>query len=259
MKTRTKSVLQVLLLVLTVSFLVTGCKEEPKKTEKKIGQAGSAVQMFLRNMEFKRYEQMHAQTVNSREKLIFVQSITQTPIVVKNAAVLSDRCSDTDGDCEVNVSMDVTDITSAFAAYIVNLRLSRDPDSTRSPFFFSPNILGIEKFIPIRQTWRVVKLDGAYFIDMGAGGEKTARHENIMNYVLDAGVTEEDINKKSVDEKIDSASMWLIFLSMDLNLSPEEMKTIIRNSAPLVDASIRNLSYMAEKMKANGVKSKTGI
>jgi hypothetical protein len=237
---RTKKGLVVLILALSmlsvIFFLTTGCEQ------KKLSPGGLLVNSFFKNWEFKRYAQMHSQTVNSREEDIFVNALAKTPIEWKKFSIIDEK--QVGEDWEVTVSMEVTDVKSSFAACMVNLKY--DPRTGPGPrkFLASPALLGIQQYMPIKQTWRVVNLDGKYFIDVCAAGSKKQRHENVMNYFLDTS----DIIVFPSKDKFLSASFWLAEVMMDLNIPEAEANAIIKESRHLGDKAEQNIMKLLSKI-----------
>lgn len=213
------------------------------------GPAGKTVQAFLKNWEYKRYKDMWAQTVHSRREEVFVEHMEGTPIRMRNPAVLSEELVGDDWD--VVVFVEVTDVTCAFAACVLNLKYPPDPDSGQSSFRLTPNFLEIEKFRPIRQTWRVVNLNDKYLIDLGAGESKINRKDNVMNYVLDSS----DIDKfpalpgSEAEKEALAVSVWLAMVSLDLGLSQREIKSAMREAKPMVEMANENLRDLIYKFK----------
>jgi len=146
------------------------------KAEKPLGNAGKEVRTFFKNWEYKQFLKMHGQTVHSRNEDVFVTEMAQTPIRWRNLVILSEKQSG--DDWEVNLSMEVTDITSAFAACMLNLKYPPDLNSDHPAFRFSPAALKIEQWMPVKQSWRVVNLDGKNYIDLCAGDSKGDRQQH---------------------------------------------------------------------------------
>lgn len=236
-------------------------KPDPPKNEKAntavtatktLGPAGKLVQSFFKNWEFKRYEQMHAQTVNSRDKKIFINRMMETPIAWRNVAILSEEPSD--DDWRVTVSLEVTDVPCAFAACMVNLKYTIDRESEAPSFMMSPAFLDIQEFMAVNQTWRIVSLDGEHFIDVCAGSSKGKRHENIINYVLDAATLGDFPSRFVSSSKSDrvaiSASSWLALVCMDLKIQAEDAGDIMIKSRPLFRKAEDNMKNIVEKIKS---------
>lgn len=256
-----KTIGKVLFFVLFVTLLFSGCgkqdgvKGEMANNEIKavnpLGPAGKLVQSFFKNWEFKRYKQMHAQTVHSRDADIFVKRMEGTPIEWRNLKILSEEQSGSDWD--VNVSVDVTNVTCMFAACMVNLQFPKDKNSDMPDFHLSPSFLGIQKFMTMNQKWKIIGLDGEYFIDMGAMGSKVKREDNVMNYVLDAGSLADfpmELGPNREDQIILKASMWLAFVCLDLAIPKEDTEGILIKSKPLYETAKKNLKELAEKIRS---------
>lgn len=253
-------------LVVVLAFLIlvpSGCsKNDPValkgekvnseiKDIKTLGPAGKAVKLFFKNWEFKQYEKMCSQTVHSRDEEIFVQRMRETPIEWRNLVILSEEASG--DDWEVSLSLEVTDVASAFAACVINLLYTSDKDSKKSAFRLTPSFLAIQRFMPINQTWRVINLDGKYFIDLCVVGSKGKRHENVMNYVLDAGILNDFPAISAVPSKSDgmaiSASAWLAMACINMNIPAEDAESIMKEAVPLVDTAKVNLKQLITKFR----------
>jgi len=222
------------------------------KSTDSLGPAGKMVRSFFKNWEFKRFKQMHAQTVNSRDKELFIKYMEGTPIQWRNLSILSEDASG--DDWSVNLSVEVTDVTCAFAACMINLTYPLKSDSGEPTFEMSPAFLQIQRFMPVNQTWRIVNLDGEYFIDICSGESKGERHENVMNYVLDAsgiiGIPTESLPLSKENKIALSASSWLAIIRMDMDIPMEEIEGIMRKSVPLFKQARSNLKELIKTIKS---------
>lgn len=236
MQTKMKVVFLLAILVSVLAF-ASGC-------EKKLGPGGALVNSFMKNWEFKRFAQMHEQTVHSRERRIFIDQMEKTPINWRNFAILSEK--QVGEDWEVGVSLEVTDVQSAFAACVLNLQYAPEEVFRKRNFTATPALLGIERFTPIKQTWRVVNLDGKYFIDVCAAGSKRQRYENIMNYILGAGSI--GFFGSNRENKFLSAAAWLSLAMIDLNLPADQAKEIMEESRRLNKKAEQNMLKMLERI-----------
>lgn len=228
---------------------------EPNQTitaNSEVKEAGKFVQSFFKNWRYERYKEMHAQTVHSRPSDTFIRLISQTPIRWKNARILSQVSNGDDWD--VLLSVDITDTVSAFAGCMVNINTSPDPDPNKSAYRFSPEFLGIEKFMTVRQEWRVVKLDNTMAIDIGAGASPIKRHSNIMNYVLDAGYInvppsgDEGLNEK---QKYNATIEWLATVFVNLDIPVAKTGEVIISAKPLSLQGVRRLGELVKTMREN--------
>lgn len=252
-----KSIERCLVLMTLFVLVVCGCdkKEEPVKS---FGPAGKLVQSFFKNWEFERYQEMHAQTVHSRREEFFVKFMQETPIEWKNMVILSEEPYG--DDWKVTLSVDVTDVACALAACRLNAKIPSAPGSSLPDFAMTPRFLGIQKFMPIKQVWRVINLDGKYFIDICAAESKGERHENIMNYVLDASDMDSVLpipeGASSEDKEALVVTAWLTKIVMDFNIPmenmPEYLGGVVSNSLVLANEAVKNIAELIEKRKPMG-------
>jgi hypothetical protein len=220
----------------------------PVEPVSKLGPAGQAVETFFRNLEFERYREMWAQTVHSRNEDVFVDCLKTTPIRCTNYRVVSEEREGENW--SVTVAADLTEVTSAFAACMINTQIADDNEKV-SRFKFKPAMLGIEEMAPFRQQWRVIKLDNRYLIDLGAGESKVERHSNFMNYVLDAAriVDFGATGKDSENSGVGRAAAWLTIVAGDLGLTQEQSGKVIENSVPLFKQGMIKLKEFLAKAK----------
>jgi len=234
---RKSSIAMVLITMTTLILFLAGCG---LIGDKKLGPGGSLVQSFFKNWELNHFSQMHAQTVNSRDQGFFVERMLNTPIERRNVKILSEK--QVGKDWEVEVSMEVTDIKSALASSLINLQHYPKKDSLKRNILVTPAFLGIQEFMPVRQTWSVVNLDGKYFIDICSTGSKKMRHENIMNYILDAGLL------LPLRDWQEAAGTWLEIVMRDLNLPIEDADRIIDASLVLKERGEKELLRKVDRL-----------
>jgi hypothetical protein len=229
------------------------------KVVKDIGPAGKVVQSFFKNWEFRRFKQMQAQTVHSRDEDFFVEQMEKTPIQWRNLSILAER--ESGDDREVDISLEVTDIPCAFAACMVNLRSPQKDKAGKLAFWLTPESLEIQSFMPVKQTWLLVKLDEKYFIDVCAAGSKKKRHENVMNYVLDASDLEflpfDALGGSDENKLMTAASAWLAGVFLNMNIPVEESKDVIAKSKPLFDKAQVNMKDLVDSVKSIRGKTKS--
>ncbi len=221
---------------------------QPIEPVSKLGPAGQAVETFFRNLEFERYREMWGQTVHSRNEDVFVDCLKNTPIRCTNYRVVSEE---KDGEnWSVSVAADLTEVTSAFAACMINTQITDDDKVAR--FRFKPLMLGIEAMAPFKQQWRVIKLDNHYLIDLGAGESKVLRQSNFMNYVLDAARIMDfgAAARGSTNRGVSQAAAWLAIVSNDLGLTQEQNDKVIEDSVPLVNRGLLKLKEFVDQSKA---------
>jgi len=234
-------------------------KAEPVKAKaameisasKKLGEAGTLVRSFFRNWEYTRFDEMHDQTVNSRRKDFFVKCLKQTPINCRNVEILSEKRVGDDWDVEL--ALEVTDVTSALAALVVNT-IAPPGNNSDHIFRFSPHFLKIERFMKLKQTWRVVSLDGKNLIDIGARDDSgIERHSNIMNYVLDTGVIDHPPPRGpegwTSDQQLNVSAEWLTEAEANLNKTVADTDTIMKEAKPLVAVGFKNLLLFVKALK----------
>jgi hypothetical protein len=262
-----KSMTRGAVLVGLLALIASGCGyklEAPKASEsdvdkiskeirptKSYGPAGKVVQSFFKNWEYKRYKQMCAQTVHSREEDVFIKHMRGTPIHCRNMEILSEKPSD-DG-YTVDVSIEVTDLKSGFAACIINAKYPGGKDSELPPFRLSPEFLGIQRFMTVQQTWSVVSLDGEYFIDVGAAGSKGKRHSNVMNYVLDAAELDNLAEGPGIsdEERIaGTVATWLATASLNMDIPKDDTVEIMVGAKPLYKKAEANLDDLVRRSRA---------
>jgi hypothetical protein len=234
---RKSSQAMVLIAMTTLIIFLAGCG---LIGDKKLGSGGSLVQSFFKNWESKNYSEMHAQTIFSREQGFFVERILNTPIERRNFKILSEN--QVGKDWEVEVSMEVTDIKSALASTLINLEHYPEPNSLRRNLLVTPAFLGIQEFMPVKQTWSILNVDGKYFIDICSAGSKKKRHENIMNYILDAGILPPLRDWKA------ATGIWLAMVMMDLNLPIEDTDRILDASLALKERGEKELLRKVDRL-----------
>ena len=213
---------------------------------KKFDVGGALVRSFFKNWEYSRYDAMHAQTVNSRNEGFFALCLKQTPISWRNLNIISEKRVGDDWD--VDLSVEVTDLTSAFAGIIVNTMVPPGNNSDHI-FRFSPKSLNIEHFMNVRQTWHVVTLEGKNMIDIMA---KTERHSNIMNYVLDTGVITNPPPRGesgwTENQQRAVSTYWLAEAIGDTNTPQENVEKIMLGAKPLIKVGIDKVTEFAENL-----------
>jgi len=239
-------------MILAMVFAWSGCGFKQAVPEKSLSPAGKVVQSFFKNWKFERYSQMQEQTVNSRDKDVFIEAMKTTPIQWRNFSILAEEQSGDDWD--VTISLEVTDVKSTLAALLVNLEFPPPEDSQSSGFYMSPRFLGIEEFMPIKQTWRVINLDGNFVIDVCSGESDGERYDNIMNYIIDAGqvTTLPSLNdEESESDRIaTAASFWMALVCMDLDITSEKMLPILKDAMPISEKAKAKLVKLARELDA---------
>lgn len=229
-------------------FLMAGCGQQEQENEAGFqGTAKKVVKSFARNWELKRFEAMSAQTVFSREPEYFVKCMKDSPIRVRNFKVLSEE---QDGDDYwVDVSFEITDIVSSFAACVVNAKYL--PKGSNR-FLMSPYFLGIERFTKMEQRWHVMNVDDDFVIDIGANGSEIKRSDNVMNFVLDAS----DVDFGGLSAGLEGndrvailVSGWMASAMMNLGLETDGAEDIMRKGAPLVSKAEAKLESLVDQIK----------
>ena len=148
--------------------------------------AGPPVQFvasFFENWKQRRFEAMHGQMINAGEQARFCSSMKKTPVQWRSVQIGSG--GGPDGEADVALHIEVTDLASVMGAYyFCNARNSpvKGLVSLDKPFPATPFSLNIETFCVITQSWHLVQQDGAWKIDYGS-----EREMNIMHYFVDAG------------------------------------------------------------------------
>jgi hypothetical protein len=217
---------------------------------KKLDEGGNLVRSFFKNWEYSRYDAMHSQTVNSRRVAYFIESMDRTPIRWQNLEIVSEK--KVGEDWEVQLSLEVTDLPSSFAGIVVNAMVPPGNDSD-AIYRFSPKNLGIERFMKVNQTWRVVTLGDKKVIDVGAGESRVARHSNILNYVLDAGQLDSAPPRGedgwSQNQQAAVTALWLSEAFMNLNKKNSEMEALLATSKPLVGRGVVKLKLLAAALR----------
>jgi hypothetical protein len=204
--------------------------------DKKLGEAGNLVRAFFKNWEYERYAEMYEQTVHSGDKSSFIFGVSESPIRWQNLEILSeDR---TGNDWSVGLKVDVTDLPSAIAGCAVNVMTSPDPIPDKSAYKFSPKWFGIEQFMTMKQTWKVVNLNGRLFIDTGVNGSTVKWHENIMSYVIDSAnlkVPPSGPEGLTDNEQAIVFSRWLAPIAVDMNiLTKQQIEAVVSKARPLM-------------------------
>jgi hypothetical protein len=217
---------------------------------KKLGEAGGLVRSFFKHWEFARFEDMHAQTAYSRKLPFFIESMKRSPIHWRRLEIISEKRNGEYWDVELAV--DVTDVTSALAGIVVNTYAPPGNDSD-DIYRFNPQDLGIERFMRMKQIWKVADLgEKKLLIDLGAGDSKIDRHSNIMNYVLDAGQVEAPPRGEDGwddDTRARVATRWLAETLINLNKTKTDdgyAENVLKEARPLIDKGLTKLVEFAK-------------
>ena len=210
----------------------------------------------------------HAWSLGEREKMFemyrnpspeakdkFVRALKHTPIHWQMLEFVSEE--KTANGWKVVTKLEITDPSSAFAAYAFHMKLPGNPMGSDTETRLSPDVMGIEELISIRQTWVVEEKDGKLLIDLGAKKTSGDTYEkNIMNFVVHSSLVN-DLPQKanaplSIEDQKNMAAVWMSDASKDLGLSLDEMANLMIKSAPMVHKAAATYNAIAKELRAKG-------
>lgn len=268
------STLQRMLLPMLAAIAVAGCDKQivPSKTETRkpapetvivlpqvapnYAPGESAVRAFFDAWSNRDYEAMFARAIHSGKSVDrLVACMLESPIRWRNLTVTGEQAA---GDeLRVFLSVEVTDLDSAFAACLLNVERQVLFDCHPLHFRLSPSDLGIERWTTVRQTWRLLRTGDTWLIDLRAEGGSKALPENVMNYVMRAarlGAVGVLIPDAHTDEEKQYnicfvLAGWLMGTCENLGI-PEDVSARSDRVQPLIERARANLERLDEGERA---------